>query len=82
MDCRFSRDSEMGRLKSTLVACHRGLSLRPTRVPRICAKLLDKLEGLRKRHSSDPIITVGELLRTLDVYSEADLVPVCDSICR
>jgi hypothetical protein len=82
VDCRLSRGREMGRMKTALVACHRALSLRPEEVPMICSVLLDKLKGLRERHRSDPIITVAELLRTLDVYSEADLVPVCDSICR
>jgi hypothetical protein len=81
MDCRLSRDREMDRLKTTLIACHMALSLRPAAVPKICSTLLDKLEGLRTRHRGDPIVTVEELLQT-GVAFPISLTMVCDSICR
>jgi hypothetical protein len=81
MDCRVSRDREMDRLKTTLAACHKALSLQPTAVPKICSKLLDKLQNMRKDQENEPIVTVEELLRT--ATDSADLLlPVCDSICR
>jgi hypothetical protein len=82
MDCRLSRDSEIDRLKSKLIEQHAALSLRPGQVSRVCAILLEKLEGLRQQHKKDPIITVKKLLKAAPMYSEASLALVCDSICR
>jgi hypothetical protein len=88
MDCRLSRDREMDSLKDALVACHRVLSSRPAEVPKICSMLLEKLKGLRKQHSSNPIITAAELLQaaiysiTPKMLAQNDMSVVCDNICR
>jgi hypothetical protein len=81
IDCRLSRDSEMDRLKASLVACHTALSLRVAAAPKVCSTLLDKLKELRKRHMHGPIITVGELLQSI-VSFPISLPAAHGSICR
>jgi hypothetical protein len=81
MDCRLSRDGETDRLRVALVAYHTALAAGSAQVPTICAKLLDQLAELRRKHAKEPIVTVKELLRSAVEIPES-LVPVSDSICR